>query len=336
VAFDRAIQLNPKNPEYWCGRGDAFFAQKQYRNALPSYESAIARNPGDTAALMGRARSQLALGLYAPAVESFDQVLRNDVNTVEAWLGKGIALKSLGKFRDADSAFDTVIRLDPGNVRAWEYKGATLSESGDLAGAIGAYNQVLLLDPKRDDIRRVRNELLTAQALQVTPVPENTAPLSDDSRPIQNPGLNLSGIDEGLWVACIIISGIVIGIVAVKRVRIRREPEPVFTIDTRLLKKEIDEFRSTLPEMKILPDPLPAPEVPSAAMGATISQRQPCEHCGTPDGVPAVCSYCKRVFCPDHLTPPDHNCSYLRDWERARSVPASVDGPEKDSSSHEK
>ncbi|MDD1676642.1 MAG: tetratricopeptide repeat protein, partial [Methanomicrobiales archaeon] len=40
VAFDRAIQLNPKNPEYWCGRGDAFFAQKQYRNALPSYESA--------------------------------------------------------------------------------------------------------------------------------------------------------------------------------------------------------------------------------------------------------------------------------------------------------
>ena len=321
VAFDRAIQLDPGNSAYWCGRGDAFFAQQQYRNALASYESAIAYNPHATTAILGKARSQLALGLYAPAVASFDQVLGSNANSIEAWFGKGVALKSLGEFNEASRSFEMVIRLDPGNVPAWENKGNTLSESGDVAGAIGAYEQVLLRDPKRDDIRQLRDELQSSHVLPVTPTLGNSAPLTDDSGNSQQSDFSLFISGAGVWVVLILISCIVLGIIAMKRVRTPHEPEPVFTIDTTLLKKEIDEFTTALPEMQILPvrpSTIPAPD-------SVRTTRQPCEYCGKYLEIPVACAYCKRFFCPDHASPPDHACSYTRDWERAAA--ASGDRP---------
>jgi Zn-dependent protease len=39
-----------------------------------------------------------------------------------------------------------------------------------------------------------------------------------------------------------------------------------------------------------------------------------CDHCGTDEPIPFKCRYCEGTFCSIHRLPPNHNCTFLRDY----------------------
>jgi tetratricopeptide (TPR) repeat protein len=319
VAFDRATQLAPENADNWRGKGDAQYAQKQYKNAIGSYEAAIARAPADPAALLGRAHAQLALGLYKYAADSYDDVLQVDRDSLPAWLGQGIALESLGNMEGAARAFDEVIRLDSANSTAWEHKGDVLRESGDMKGALEAYNQVLEIDPKRADILKICGELEASIAQNAPPVQANvtSTQVPDRGQGFQFPSFTF---DPVYGVVFLVLGGVVLGILAWRRIAFGKEPEPLTALDTIALRREIDEFKVTLQDTGITVTP-PEP-APLEQAGATAHE---CEFCYRMSDAPVVCEYCRRIFCPDHGSPPAHACSYVRDWERAQNAVSAAD-----------
>ena len=75
ASHDKAIQLNPNNPQAHNNRGSALQSLHQYQAALESYDRAIQLDPAYAEAHANRANALMALKQYEPALESFNRVL---------------------------------------------------------------------------------------------------------------------------------------------------------------------------------------------------------------------------------------------------------------------
>ncbi len=131
--FDRAVQVDAKNPWAWVGKGDVHTWMKQMDDAAMSYERALELDPFfDIArqrlivAYTTLARRQADGKHWHQALTTLQKLL--DAQTPESWIPyqkEAYLLRSevLLKLNRPDQAFDdlsTVIRVDPTNAQALE------------------------------------------------------------------------------------------------------------------------------------------------------------------------------------------------------------------------
>jgi tetratricopeptide (TPR) repeat protein len=74
--FALAIELDPKNPQYRCQRGDILVRKKEFAEAIADYSQALKRAPSYAWAYHGRGQAHLALGNGEAAVADFSKALR--------------------------------------------------------------------------------------------------------------------------------------------------------------------------------------------------------------------------------------------------------------------
>jgi tetratricopeptide (TPR) repeat protein len=74
--FDEASELDPKNPQYLCQRGDVRIRTNEFDAAIGDYTTALGFQPRMVWALQGRGRAYLAKNDGAPAVADFNAALR--------------------------------------------------------------------------------------------------------------------------------------------------------------------------------------------------------------------------------------------------------------------
>jgi len=74
--FDIAIGLDPRNPQYWCQRGDLRAKKQQYAEAIADYTAALDKVPDYVWAFRGRGQAYLGQGNAKLALADLNAALR--------------------------------------------------------------------------------------------------------------------------------------------------------------------------------------------------------------------------------------------------------------------
>ncbi len=104
VAYEKAIELKPDNPNAWYNKGTALVDLQRYEEALVAYEKATELKP----------------------------------DKLEAWNNKGVTLGKLQRFEEALTAYEKAIELEPDDSDVWYNKACLHSLTGSSELAIQA------------------------------------------------------------------------------------------------------------------------------------------------------------------------------------------------------
>jgi len=142
-----------RNPETakrkYLKSGDAYFAEKKFKEAIVQYRNAVQQDPR-----FGEARYKLAEAyvLTNDPAEAYREYIRAaDLmpTNVESQLKAGQMLLLGRRFEDAKTRADGVLANDPANVQAQILRGSALAGLKDLESAIVQIEEAIELDPDR-------------------------------------------------------------------------------------------------------------------------------------------------------------------------------------------
>lgn len=89
--FDIAIGLDPKNPQYWCQRGDLRVKKQMYAEAIADYTAALDKVPDYVWAFRGRGQANLGQGNAKLALADINEALRGKPDDFNLTLLRGRA-----------------------------------------------------------------------------------------------------------------------------------------------------------------------------------------------------------------------------------------------------
>ena len=197
--YDRAISLNPNDPNLWTSQATVLEQLSQFQQALTSYDRAVQLNPKSSLALVGRCTMLNVLSQHEKALEACEQAIQGDgvwnaTGAAQAWNQRSKAMTGLGKYEEAlassqratgikpdyteawsdravvlwylkqydeaIAATQEAIRLDPNYAKAWLNQGGILRTQKKYAAALTAYDTALKLDPTNSDGWANRSALL--------------------------------------------------------------------------------------------------------------------------------------------------------------------------------
>jgi tetratricopeptide (TPR) repeat protein len=125
-AYDMAIKLDPKNPEYWGGKANSLWLLHRNQDATDSWKKAL---------------------------QLYNDTLQKNPQDVEAWLGKGRAFSMLAwsdssELREINgdaslNAYEQALQIDPQNSTLLSLKGGALFSLRRYDEAIFAYDAAL-------------------------------------------------------------------------------------------------------------------------------------------------------------------------------------------------
>jgi tetratricopeptide (TPR) repeat protein len=169
------VLMEESSAESWLKKGDEFFQQKRYEDALESYLNATDINPGCAAAWHNMGLICRILGQHEEAETCFERSGGEYENSTlehlpenkpeiaeeplveepvlyaaedpEEVYGKGLRLSQNGQLDEALSIFEYLILLDPTDCRVWNSKGITLAKLGRYQEASRAFKQSLIINP---------------------------------------------------------------------------------------------------------------------------------------------------------------------------------------------
>ena len=93
-----------------CAKGNLFFIQNDYDNAIKFFDQVIQISPDFKYAWKDRGDAFSSNGNYEEAIKSYDEALRIEPRFAEAWRDKGEALVLAGKYDEAVKCFDEAIK----------------------------------------------------------------------------------------------------------------------------------------------------------------------------------------------------------------------------------
>jgi tetratricopeptide (TPR) repeat protein/CHAT domain-containing protein len=148
AAYDKALEIDPKNDLAWNGLGATLNDFGRYSEAIAAYETALEINPKYHLAWNGLGNALKDLDRYREAIAAFEKALEIDPKYHSAWNGLGNALNALGRYSEAIAAYEKALEIDPRYVNAWNGLGGALRGLGRNSEAIAAYEKALEIDPK--------------------------------------------------------------------------------------------------------------------------------------------------------------------------------------------
>ena len=148
VAWERAIELDPKNAIPWSNKGNDLSELGRHSEALAAFNRAIELNPKLAITWTNKGYALNELGRHEEALSAFDRGIELDPKNVIAWNNRGYVLSELSRYGEALAAFDQAIELDRKFAIPWSNKGNALNDLGRHEEARAAYERVIELEPK--------------------------------------------------------------------------------------------------------------------------------------------------------------------------------------------
>lgn len=147
IRFDKALEINPTNAKLYNYKGDTFFNEKNYPEAIKWYDEALKLNPTYRDVLKDKGLSLRKLGRYPEAISCFDAILERYTDDVQFWEYKGFALLKLGEYDEAMKCFQKIVEIEPNNLDAWIQKANILDALKRDEDSLECHKKVLSLDP---------------------------------------------------------------------------------------------------------------------------------------------------------------------------------------------
>ncbi len=147
-AFDRAIRLNPNDPNGYLGRGEVLSAAGKLDLAVQSYNEAIRLAPNPARALGYRAGAFERVGNDEAALADYDAAIKQDPVAVTPRRLRAALLSRIGRNDAAVPDLDAAVRADPTNASALKDRGGVYNRLGEHAKALRDLDEAIRLDPR--------------------------------------------------------------------------------------------------------------------------------------------------------------------------------------------
>ncbi len=127
-------------------KGHSYAKRTKYKEALAYYNKALSLDPNNPEAWYLRASVLIDTGKSQEALADCDKAIALDQNYAPAWSKKGLAYYNLEKFEDGLYASTRAASLNGNDVTAWYIKGVCLDELNRSDEAQEAYGKSLELE----------------------------------------------------------------------------------------------------------------------------------------------------------------------------------------------
>jgi tetratricopeptide (TPR) repeat protein len=94
-------------------RGNAYFKQGKYKEAIEEYEKALKVQPKDYPAWINMGLAYRRLSEPNKAIECYQKALEINPEIAEAWVGIGCAYGGLGEFNKAIECYQNALKINP-------------------------------------------------------------------------------------------------------------------------------------------------------------------------------------------------------------------------------
>lgn len=149
VAASSACRSDPEETHRkHAERGDAYFASKEYREAVIEYRNAVAAAPNSARTRFKLAESYAALSQVYNALPEYVRAADLMPTFIEAQLKAGNLLLLSRQFEDAKTRARQVLLYEPNNASALLMLGNALAGLGQIDEAVAANARAVALDPK--------------------------------------------------------------------------------------------------------------------------------------------------------------------------------------------
>lgn len=152
LAFERALELEPRNVSALVNLGAVHQAMGQFEQALSRYAEALRLEPGLPEAWNNRGLVLLELRRHEEALRCCDLAISLRPDYPEAHNNRGVALQGLGRWNDALASHDAALHWKPKYAKAHHNRGLVLLELGRPAQALPSLERALALHPNAETL----------------------------------------------------------------------------------------------------------------------------------------------------------------------------------------
>ncbi|QSV71128.1 MAG: tetratricopeptide repeat protein [Aphanizomenon flos-aquae KM1D3_PB] len=146
AAINKAIQLQPNNPNLYNEKLAVLRDLKRYREAAAAINKAIELSPR-AAFYYNRGNVRDDLGDKQGAIEDYNQAIKFNPNLAQPYYNRGNVRNELGDKQGAIEDYNQAIKINPNDAQAYNNRGFVRAELGDKQGAIDDYNQAIKINP---------------------------------------------------------------------------------------------------------------------------------------------------------------------------------------------
>jgi tetratricopeptide (TPR) repeat protein len=157
AATNRAIELDPDNPDYHNNRAYDLRALGRHEEALAANDRAIELDPDNPAHHRARSVSLNRLGRHEEALAAYDRAIELDPDNADYHNNRAYDLRALGRHEEALAANDRAVELDPDNPGYQRNRASTLEGMGRYEDALVVYDRAIELDPDNPAHHRARS-----------------------------------------------------------------------------------------------------------------------------------------------------------------------------------
>lgn len=137
-------------------RGDRFYDEERYQDAVGEYTKAINMDSNNTTALCNLSAAYNCLKQYKKAIEECEKVLQIDPNESTAYNNRGFAYGELMQYEKAIEDYTKAIEIDLNEATYFINRGNTFCDIKQYEKAIDDYTKAIKLDPERKSAYRNR------------------------------------------------------------------------------------------------------------------------------------------------------------------------------------
>jgi MtfA peptidase len=162
AAFDKAIEMAPRDTEALIHRALALIKAGQFERGIEGATSAIGLDDNDAMAWRVRATGYLAIAQYGRARADCRRAIELDGKNGEAFRLRGLALAGLGELKEALNDFGRAIHFDADLADTLRARAQTYERLGQFDKAQADREKAMRLDiasTDRRDVQRARSPM---------------------------------------------------------------------------------------------------------------------------------------------------------------------------------
>lgn len=145
--LDDAVKLAPEDAELRFSLGNAYYALKQYRQAVTHYHYAVLYDPEHVYACMNLGNAHYELKGYKEAITEYNTALRLMPDDATIYYNRGNAYDAQRDYQKALADFDHAIALAPDLAYAYGNRGHVYAQLRDYPRARADYKTAFALKP---------------------------------------------------------------------------------------------------------------------------------------------------------------------------------------------
>ncbi|MGB7768995.1 MAG: tetratricopeptide repeat protein [Verrucomicrobiia bacterium] len=152
----KALQINPNDPNAWNNLGNVLLQEGRLDEAIPYFQKALQINPNYAEAHNNLGNVLLQKGRADEAIAQFQKALRFNLDVAKTYCNLGNALLQKGEVDEAIAQYQTALQINPNSAEAHNNFGRVLFHEGELDQAIAQYQTALQIKP---DFAEAHNNL---------------------------------------------------------------------------------------------------------------------------------------------------------------------------------